>query len=270
MKFISDKKEEEWHGYLYAVLLFIVTGLQILSLNYYFNRMMVIGMRIRTCLVAAVYRKSLRLSNSAKTDATTGEIVNLMSVDAQRFIEMTPFINLIWSAPLQIVLSLYFLWQELGISVLGGLAVMVIMIPINGYLTSVSKKLQIKQMKFKDERVKAMNEILNGIKVLKLYGWEKAFTENILKIRNREMNNLKTINYIGCVLQCLWYCAPFLVSFASFAIYVLSDSENELTAEKAFVSLALFNILRFPLAMLPNLVTSIIMVIYLQLCPLCS
>jgi hypothetical protein len=81
---------------------------------------------------------------------------------------MTSFINLIWSAPLQIAVSIVFLWQELGISVLGGLAIMIIMIPINGYLTSISKKLQINQMKFKDERVKAMNEILNGIKVLKL------------------------------------------------------------------------------------------------------
>ncbi|CAG2122444.1 unnamed protein product, partial [Medioppia subpectinata] len=58
---------------------------------------------------------------------------------------------------------------------------------------------------------------------------------------------------------CLWYCAPFFVSLVSFAIYVSIDSANQLTAEKAFVSLALFNILRFPLTMLPNLVTSIIM-----------
>ena len=137
---------------------------------------------------------------------------------------------------------------------------MLIMIPINGWLTKVSKTLQIKQMKLKDERVKAMNEILNGIKVLKLYGWEQAFMDDILKIRNRELNNLKTINYIGCVLQCLWYCAPFFVSFVSFAIYVLIDSDNQLTATKAFVSLSLFNILRFPLTMLPNLVTNIIMV----------
>jgi len=183
-----------------------------------------------------------------------------MAVDAQRFLDMTSFINMIWSAPLQILLSLYFLYLELGLSVLGGLAVMIIMIPINGYFTSLSKKLQIKQMKFKDERVKAMNEILSGIKVLKLYGWEEAFMTNILKIRDRELNNLKTINYYGCVLQCLWYCAPFFVSFVTFATYVLIDDKNTLTAEKAFVSLALFNILRFPLSLLPNLITSIIMV----------
>ncbi|XP_054168602.1 multidrug resistance-associated protein 1-like [Oppia nitens] len=259
MSYIKNKTEETWHGYLYAILLFINTMFQVLSLNYYFNRMMVIGMRIRTCLVAAIYRKSLRLSNTAKTESTTGEIVNLMAVDAQRFIEMTQFINLIWSAPLQIVLAVYFLWQELGISVLGGLAVMAFMVPINGYLTKVSKKLQIKQMKLKDERVKAMNEILSGIKVLKLYGWEQAFMDDILKIRNKELRNLRTINYIGCALMSLWMCAPFFVSFITFAIYVLMSPDNELTAQKAFVSLALFNILRFPLSMLPYLVTNIIL-----------
>lgn len=258
MGFISDPEEHEWHGYVYAVILFLTTMLQILCQNYYFNRMLVIGMRIRTCLMASVYRKSLRLSNSARNEATTGEIVNLMAVDSQRFLDMTAFINMLWSAPLQIALSLIFLYLELGPSVFGGLAIMIIMIPINGYLTSISKKLQIKQMKLKDERVKAMNEILNGIKVLKLYGWEKAFMTNILKVRDRELNNLKTINYFGCALQCLWFCAPFLVSFVTFAIYVLIDESNVLTPEKAFVSLALFNILRFPLSMLPNLVTSII------------
>lgn len=40
-----------------------------------------------------------------------GEMVNLMSVDAQRFMDVSPFINLLWSAPLQVTLAIYFLWQ---------------------------------------------------------------------------------------------------------------------------------------------------------------
>lgn len=149
---------------------------------------------------------------------------------------------------------------SLGISVLGGFFFMVILIPINGYLTSVAKKLQIKQMKLKDERVKAMNEILSGIKIIKLYGWEQAFIDKVHSIRHRELSILRKINYFVCFLQALWNLAPFLVSFITFAIYVAIDKDNVLTAQKAFVSLALFNILRFPLTMLPNLVTSIIMV----------
>ena len=261
MAFISDENENKWHGYLYACLLFLMKGQQILCGNYFFNRMLLMGGKIRTCLVAAVYRKSLRLSNSAKNDATTGEIVNLMAVDAQRFFDISWCINYIWSAPLQIVLCLYFLYQELGISIFGGVLVMIVASPINGYLTNVSKKLQMKQMKLKDERVKAMNEILNGIKVLKLYGWEKAFMANVLRIRNKELNNLKIINYLGAFIECLWQFTPFLVSFITFATYVLIDSKNNvLTAEKAFVSLALFDILRFPISMIPQLVNSLILV----------
>jgi ATP-binding cassette, subfamily C (CFTR/MRP), member 1 len=80
--------------------------------------------------------------------------------------DLTTYLNMIWSAPLQIALALYFLWQLLGPSVLAGLAVMIILIPINGFIANKAKKLQIKQMKNKDERVKMMNEILSGIKVI--------------------------------------------------------------------------------------------------------
>ena len=91
-----------------------------------------------------------------------------MAVDAQRFMDLTTYINMIWSAPLQIGLALYFLWQILGPSVLAGLAVMIILIPVNGVIANMIKTLQIKQMKNKDERVKLMNEVLSGIKVSKI------------------------------------------------------------------------------------------------------
>lgn len=77
-------------------------------------------------------------------------------------------LNLIWSTPFQISLSLYFLWQILGPSVLAGVAVLLILIPVNGVIANKLKTLQIKQMKNKDDRIKTMNEILNGIKVILL------------------------------------------------------------------------------------------------------
>lgn len=86
-------------------------------------------------------------------------------VFVSRFIDLTAYLNMIWSAPLQIALALYFLWGILGPSVLAGLAVMIILIPVNGLIANRVKTLQIRQMKYKDERVKLMNEVLNGIKV---------------------------------------------------------------------------------------------------------
>ena len=71
-----------------------------------------------------------------------------------------------FSAPFQIVISIVFLWLILGPSVLAGLLTMVLLIPVNVGIASMSKKFQIKQMKEKDKRVKMMSEILQGIKVI--------------------------------------------------------------------------------------------------------
>lgn len=204
-------EEPLWHGILYSVLLFIVAALQTFFLGQYFQRMMVVGLRIRTALINAIYRKALVISNTAKKESTVGEIVNLMAVDAQRFMDLTTYLNMIWSAPLQITLAIYFLWQILGPSVLAGLAVMLLMIPINGWIANRIKVLQVNQMKYKDERVKLMNEVLSGIKVLKLYAWEPSFEEQVLKIRDKEIQTLRSAAYLNAGTSFLWSCAPFLV-----------------------------------------------------------
>lgn len=168
ISFVEDQdknKQPEWKGIMYSVLLFVLAAAQTFILGQYFHRMFIVGLRIRTALINAIYRKALRISNSTKKESTVGEIVNLMAVDAQRFMELTTYLNMIWSAPLQIGLALFFLWQQLGPSVLAGLAVMIILIPVNGVIASRIKTYQIRQMKYKDERVKLMNEVLSGIKV---------------------------------------------------------------------------------------------------------
>ena len=84
------------------------------------------------------------------------------------------FVNMIWASPLQIALAIYFLWQILGPSALAGLGVLVVMIPINAVVSQKMKTYQISQMKCKDRRTVLMDEILSGIKVIKLYAWEKV------------------------------------------------------------------------------------------------
>ncbi|XP_055920592.1 multidrug resistance-associated protein 1-like [Eupeodes corollae] len=254
----TKESEPEWRGILYAILLFLCAAIQTFFSAQYFQKMYIVGLRTRTALVNSIYRKALVISNSAKKESTVGEIVNLMSVDAQRFLELVTYVSMIWSAPLQIILALYFLWELLGIAVLSGFIVMIILIPINLVVASRAKKLQVKQMKYKDERVKLMNEILAGIKVLKLYAWEPSFEQQILGIRGKEIEKLKSAAYLNAGTSFIWSCAPFLVSLVTFATYVLIDEKNVLDASTAFVSLSLFNLLRFPLAMLPMLISNLV------------
>ena len=110
--------QPDWRGYFYGSLLFLIASIQTLFLAQYFQRMFLVGLRIRTALISAIYRKALVMSNTARKESTVGEIVNLMAVDAQRFMDLTTYLNMLWSAPLQIGLAIYFLWAILGPSVL--------------------------------------------------------------------------------------------------------------------------------------------------------
>lgn len=117
--FIS-RREPLWRGIFYATLLFIVAIIQTILSGQFNQRLSVVALRIRTAIIGTIYRKALILSNSAKKETATGEIVNLMAVDAQCFMDLLIYVNSIWSAPLQIMLALYFLWGNLGPSVLAG------------------------------------------------------------------------------------------------------------------------------------------------------
>lgn len=71
--------------------------------------------------------------------------MNLMSVDAQKLMDVTNFIHLLWSNVLQIALALFFLWRELGPSVLAGVGVMLLLIPLNGIIAAKNRAIQVKE-----------------------------------------------------------------------------------------------------------------------------
>lgn len=116
----KNSPEPLWRGIFYAILLFGLAVLKTILSGQYNQRLSVVSLRIRTALIGLLYRKALVLSNSAKKQTDTGEIVNLMAVDAQCFMDLLIYVNSVWSAPLQIILALYFLWGYLGASVLAG------------------------------------------------------------------------------------------------------------------------------------------------------
>uniref|UniRef100_A0A8C4N8Z1 ABC-type glutathione-S-conjugate transporter n=1 Tax=Eptatretus burgeri TaxID=7764 RepID=A0A8C4N8Z1_EPTBU len=248
----------QWRGFLYSFML-IGTGIfQTILLQRYFLRCTALGMDVRTTIIGALYSKSLVMSNAARRASTVGEVINLVSTDMQRFMDVPTYIHLFWSSPLQIVLSLVFLWIELGPAVLAGLAAIVLLLPVNAILASKSRIYQMKNIDLKDKRLKMMNDILNGIKTLKLYAWESAFFQRVSDIRTQEMTAMVTSADLCSISIIIFACSPFLLSMASFGVRVLVDKSHFLNAQQVFTSIALFNILRFPMGRLPLLVSSLI------------
>uniref|UniRef100_A0A8C7MVE7 ABC-type glutathione-S-conjugate transporter n=1 Tax=Oncorhynchus kisutch TaxID=8019 RepID=A0A8C7MVE7_ONCKI len=250
--FMNEEDAPLWKGYFYATLMFLLSCLQSLFNHQYMYTCFTVGMRVKTAVMGLVYRKSLVINSASRRTCTVGEIVNLVSADTQKLMDFVVYFNAVWLAPIEIALCLFFLWQHLGPSALAGIATVILIFPLNGFIAKKRSKLQV-QMKFMDGRIKLMNEILNGIKILKFYAWEKAFLEQVLGYREKELKALKKSQILYSISIASFNSSTFLVciAFAMFGVYVLIDDKNVLDAQKVFVSMALINILKTPLSQLP-------------------
>ncbi|NWT37177.1 MRP1 protein, partial [Chroicocephalus maculipennis] len=251
LEFIEDEEAPSWHGYFYAFAMFLLACLQTLFEQRYMYMCLVLGLRLKTAVTGLVYRKILVMSNASRKAATVGEIVNLVSVDVQKLMDLIIYFNGTWLAPIRIIICFIFLWQLLGPSALASIAVFFFLLPLNFMITKKRSQFQETQMKHKDERAKLTNTILSDIKVIKLYGWEKTFMEKVLGIRKQELQALKRSQILFSASLASFHSSTFLIAFVMFAVYTLVDNTHVLDAQKAFVSLTLINILNTAHSFLP-------------------
>lgn len=238
--------------------MFLLSILQTAALQAYFQRSFNFGLQIRTSLTSTVFSKTLVLSTEDRAKKSTGEIVNLMAIDTQRLQDVTTYLQSLWSAPFQIVLCLVSLHRLVGNAMWAGVLIMVVNFIIQTPVAKHARSLQQTQMKIKDKRVRVTQELLNNIKSLKLYSWEIPFTNRLNFIREQqELKNLKAIGIFMSVVNFLWTSTPFMVSCSTFAVYALSNN-IPLTTDVVFPCLNLFNLLTFPLAIIPMVISALI------------
>jgi hypothetical protein len=119
----GDEPQPVIRGAAIALAMFTVSVVQTLCLYQSMQRVFQTGTRLRSSVISAIYAKSLRLSNEGRAAKSTGDIVNLMSVDSQRLQELTNFGQHLWSAPLQIFLCMVSLYQLMGYSMFAGVTI---------------------------------------------------------------------------------------------------------------------------------------------------
>jgi ABC-type multidrug transport system fused ATPase/permease subunit len=163
---------------------------------------------------------------------------------------LTAYVHAVWYSFLQIALAMFFLWRQLGPSCLGGVAVILVMMPVTRYVAKWMGSMQKKLMKAKDSRIEVNSEVLGNMKVVKFQAWEESFQDRITALRNAELSQLLLYSVGNSVSTMIWTTTPLLVALSTFAAYVWSGHQIEVAS--ALTALALFDILRFPLFMLPQ------------------
>ncbi|CAK4802947.1 unnamed protein product, partial [Aphanomyces euteiches] len=250
--FLRDPNAELRTGLLYALTIFAAGVIQSFSLRQYFFLCFETGLRFRSAVVTAVYQKSLVLAASAKAKKSTGEITNLMSIDGERLEDLPTGLHAVWYALFQIIGASYLLYLQLGYSFLAGVAVMLLLFPATAAVSKIMQGCQAKLMQVKDERMKVVYEVLSGMKIIKFQAWEHSYSDRVMQFRTKELNSLKAYLLASAGTNMIFMGVPAFVTIATFATYVYLG--NTLDIGTALTSLALLNILRFPLFMLPQVI----------------
>ena len=209
------------------------------------------GVFVRTAVSTMLYRKALTVSAAGRAMTSTGQVVNMMSNDTMQLQRFLQFAGFTLIAPIQIIVALALIYQQVGAAMWVGVAYMIFLMPINMWVFSVVGKMRRKVLKYSDSRVKMMNEILTGIRIIKFYAWERPFGKEVSRVRAKEMDALTKMSYTVAVgFSIILLSTPIVQPIFVFVTYV-NIQDNPLTAATAFTTVALFNLMRFPFAFMP-------------------
>ncbi|KAH9747854.1 ABC transporter C family member 2 [Citrus sinensis] len=197
----------------------------------YFQNVWRVGFRLRSTLVAAIFRKTLRLTHEARKDFPSGKVTNMITTDANAL-------------------------QQLGVASLLGSLMLVLMVPLQTFIISKMRKLTKEGLQWTDRRVSLTNEILAAMDTVKCYAWEKSFQSRVQSIRDDELSWFRKAQFLSAFNSFILNSIPVVVTVVSFGTFTLLG--GDLTPARAFTSLSLFAVLRFPLNMLPNLLSQVV------------
>ncbi|XP_016524099.1 multidrug resistance-associated protein 4 isoform X5 [Poecilia formosa] len=221
-------------------------GLALLH-HLYFYQVQRAGMKIRVAMCHMIYRKALCLSSSAMAETTTGQIVNLLSNDVNKFDEVTLYLHFLWLGPLQAVSVILLLLNVIGPSCLAGMVILFILMPIQTLFGRLFSRLRAETAALKDERIRTMNEVISGIRVIKMYGWEKPFGALVDEVRRMEISKIMQSSYLRGLNMASFFVASKIIIFITVCIYVLTG--NRLSASKLFMAVSLYGAVRLTITL---------------------
>ncbi|KAJ0046711.1 hypothetical protein Pint_03906 [Pistacia integerrima] len=256
VQYLTRRREFKNEGYVLVSAFLVAKFVENFSEIHYFFWLQQVGIRIRAVLVVMVYNKGLTLSCQAKQERTSGEIINFMTVDAERVGDFSWSMHDAWIVLLQVFLALFILYRNLGLaSIATFLAIIIAMVP-NFPLGRLQNRFQVKLMESKDTRMKATSEILRNMRILKLQGWEMKFLSKIAELRMGEAGWLKKYLYTSAMTSFVFWGAPTFVSVATFGACMLLGIPLE--SSKILSALATLRILQQPIQNLPDTISTII------------
>ena len=231
--------------------------------------------RLRAIIIAEVFAKALRRQDTVgkakkaatdnegqavvdnDTQASEGKISNLVSVDAFQISEICAYIFYLWSCPFAVIINSVLLYNTLGVASFAGIAVLLLLIPVQALIGRLYTIIQRKFMAATDARLEAVTELISHVKLIKFNAWESKFLDRMAGVRANELAVLSRRFATTVLFNLVIWGTPVLVTASAFAVHSLV-LKQPLTADRAFSALILFNMLRDPLALFQDTLTRLL------------
>ncbi|PIA25638.1 hypothetical protein AQUCO_11000044v1 [Aquilegia coerulea] len=250
VQYLSGHRDFKNEGYFLVCAFFFAKLVECFSQRQWFFRIQEVGIRVRGAVIASIYQKSQTLSSQSKQAHTSGEIINLVSVDAERLGVFGWYLHDLWMVPVQVILALLILYKNLGLASIASFLATVLVMLANVPFGKLQEYFQEKLMESKDGRMKRTSEILQNMRILKLQGWEMKFLSKVVDLRKNEEGWLKRYLYTSATTSFIFWEAPTFVAVITFGACVLMGIPLE--SGKILSSLATFRILQEPIYSLPD------------------
>ncbi|XP_068157078.1 ATP-binding cassette sub-family C member 4 [Drosophila tropicalis] len=206
-------------------------------------RQRLMGARMRIACCSLIYRKTLRLSMKTAGQTPAGYLINLLSNDVNRLDYGFIFMHWIWIMPLHAVLTCYLIWLRIGIPALVGVVgLLVKTVPVQTALSKLTSVLRLRIAERTDARVGIMNELVQGIQVIKMYAWERPFQAVVAEARRREIKQIRYASYLrGFYLSTMVFTerSTLYITLAAAALM-----GQKITADFVFSAASYYNILQ--------------------------
>ena len=250
----AENIEPLLNGYLYSCGFFISLMIMTIAENQYFHRTQNTASLLRSSFVPTIFRHSLRLSNQARQERSVGAIVSHMSGDTDKIAMMCTTIHNLWSAPMRLTLGLIMLIYGLGVSGIVGFLFVICLVPIQMWVMKKMVGLNKQVMGKSDMRIKACNEVLAGMRVIKYYAWERPFQDKIDLLRKAELDKLLDVATWRALSSFFTSLNPVAMSCGTFIAFAII--QGNLSSPQAFQALTLFQQMIWPLFLFPSTISN--------------
>ena len=213
------------------------------------------GVRAENAVSALIYDKVTKSSIFMKSQISEGEILNFIQVDAEKLNYLFTSLPAIIVIPVNIVISFYALFKFFGLVFFVGIGILIVLIIIIWIIQwryLVNTKIMLQK---KDRRMRLTTHTLHIIKILKLFGWEEEFRENIDEKRNDELINIRNIFILIALRTFVNSNLTILTSLGTIGVYI--HYHGPIDVETLFSSSQLIEEVAEPMVNIPQYIADL-------------